>query len=107
MAESEVSKPQPVISESSKAAVGRLFALDLSGGRILSLNSDSSDLRVIVTECRHPDGIVVDVGSRHIYWTDMGVPNLNDGCIERADLDGQNRKMIIPEVAHLHQNSSI
>jgi hypothetical protein len=69
----------------------------LSGGRILSLNSDGSDLRVIVTECRHPDGIVVDVESGHIYWTNMGVPNLNDGCIERADLDGQNRKIVIPE----------
>jgi hypothetical protein len=27
----------------------------------------------------------------------MGVPNLNDGSIERSDLDGQNRKMIVPE----------
>jgi hypothetical protein len=26
----------------------------------------------------------------------MGVPNLNDGSIERADLDGQNRKVIVP-----------
>jgi hypothetical protein len=25
----------------------------------------------------------------------MGVPNLNDGSIERADLDGSNRKMIV------------
>ena len=97
MTESEVSEPQSVISGSSKAALGRLFVLDLSGGRILSLNPDGSDLRVIVTKCRHPDGIVVDIESGHIYWTDMGVPNLNDGCIERADLDGQNRKMIIPE----------
>jgi hypothetical protein len=29
----------------------------------------------------------------------MGVPNLNDGSIERADLDGRNRKTIIPEGA--------
>ncbi|MFL6348904.1 MAG: hypothetical protein ACJ72F_06030 [Nitrososphaeraceae archaeon] len=36
-----------------------------------------SDLKGIVTECRHPDGIVVDVEAGHIYWTDMGVPNLN------------------------------
>jgi hypothetical protein len=26
----------------------------------------------------------------------MGVPNLNDGSIERADLDGSNRKVIVP-----------
>jgi hypothetical protein len=81
----------------SEATGGRLFVLDLSGGRILSLNPDGADLRVIVTGCRHPDGIVVDVESGHIYWTDMGVPHLNDGCIERADLNGQNHKTIIPE----------
>jgi hypothetical protein len=77
--------------------VGRLFVLDLSGGRVFSLNADGSDPKVIVTECRHPDGIVVDVDAGHIYWTEMGVPNLNDGSIERADLDGQNRRMIVPE----------
>jgi hypothetical protein len=27
----------------------------------------------------------------------MGVPNLNDGSIERADIDGKNRKIIVPE----------
>lgn len=75
----------------------RLFVLDLSGGRILSLNADGSDMKTIITECRHPDGIVVDVEAGHIYWTDMGVPNLNDGSIERADIDGRNRKIIVPE----------
>jgi hypothetical protein len=84
-------------SSGDKATVGRLFFLDLSGGRILSLNPDGSDRKVIVTECRLPDGIVVDVDAGHIYWTNMGVPNLNDGHIERADLDGRNRKMIVPE----------
>jgi hypothetical protein len=69
----------------------------LSGGRIFSLNADGSDLKVIVTECRHPDGIVVDAEARHIYWTDMGVPNLNDGSIERADFDNRNRRMIVRE----------
>jgi hypothetical protein len=99
MTESELaSKQKAAISGSSKVTVVRLFVLDLSGGRILSLNAaDPSDLRVIVTNCRHPDGIVVDVKSRHIYWTNMGIPNLNDGSIERADLDGQNRTIIIPE----------
>jgi hypothetical protein len=96
MSESEVSKPKPVTA-GSKATVGRLFVLDLSGGRVFSLNTDGSNQKVIVTECRHPDGIVVDVGTKHIYWTNMGVPNLNDGSIERADLDGLNRKTIISE----------
>jgi hypothetical protein len=69
----------------------------LSGGRIFSLNADGSDQKAIVTQCRHPDGIVVDVEAGHIYWTDMGVPNLNNGSLERADLDGKNHRMIVPE----------
>ena len=98
MTESEVSKPRRLTSGSSKATpVGRLFVLDLSSGRVFSLNADGSDQKVIVTGCRHPDGIAVDVEAGHIYWTDMGVPNLNDGSIERADLDGRNRRMIVPE----------
>jgi len=39
---------------------------------------------------------VVDVEAGHIYWTNMGVLKLNNGSIERADLDGHNRKTIIP-----------
>src|SRR5262245_6478971 len=80
-----------------KAAVGRLFFLEASDGRVISVNPDGSDRKVIVTGCRIPDGVVVDAKAGHIYWTNMGVPNLNDGSIERADLDGQNRKTIVPE----------
>ena len=81
----------------NRAATGRLFVLDLSGGRILSVNSDGSERKVIASGCRWPDGIAVDVEGGHIYWTNMGVPSLNDGSIERADLDGQNRTTIVPE----------
>jgi len=80
-----------------KATVGRLFFLEASGGRVLSVNADGSDRKVILTGCRIPDGVVVDAEAGHIYWTNMGVPNLNDGSIERVDLDGQNRKTIVPE----------
>jgi hypothetical protein len=76
---------------------GRLFVLDLSGGRVLSMTPDGSNKKVIATGCRHPDGVAVDIGAGHVYWTNMGVPNLNDGSIERADLDGRNRTIIVPE----------
>jgi hypothetical protein len=82
-----------------KDTVGRLFYLEASGGRIHSVNADGSDRKVIVTGARIPDGVAVDVEAGHIYWTNMGVPSKNDGSIERADLDGQNRKTIIPEGA--------
>ena len=79
--------------------VGRLFVLDLSGGRVYSMNPDGSDSRTLVTGCRMPDGIALDLKNGHFYWTDMGVPNRDDGKIERADLDGRNRMTIIPEGA--------
>src|SRR6202041_2025158 len=53
--------------------------------------------KVIVSDGHLPDGIVVDVGAGHIYWTNMGSsPSTNDGSIERADIDGKNRRVIIP-----------
>jgi hypothetical protein len=80
-----------------RAALGRLFVLELSGNRVFSVNPDGSDRKVIVHECRMPDGIAVDAARGHIYWTNMGVLHLNDGSIERADLDGRNRTTIIPQ----------
>jgi len=89
------SKSKP--KSSRKGAVRRLFVLELSGGRIQSMNPDGSDRKVVVTGCRLPDGIAVDVEGGHIYWTNMGsTPSANDGSIERADLDGRNRKVIVP-----------
>jgi hypothetical protein len=80
-----------------KGAAGRLFVLELSGDRIHSMNPDGTDRKTIVTDCHLPDGIVVDAEAGHIYWTNMGVPNLDDGSIERADLDGGNRRVIVPQ----------
>jgi sugar lactone lactonase YvrE len=76
---------------------GRLFVLDASAGRILSMKTDGSDGRVIVSGCRMPDGVAVDADAGHIYWTNMGVPSVNDGSIERADVDGRNRTTIVPQ----------
>jgi sugar lactone lactonase YvrE len=80
-----------------KGPVGRLFVLELSGGRIHAMNPDGTDQHVIVSNCHLPDGIAVDVEVGRIYWTNMGVPNLNDGSIECADLDGRNRRVVVPQ----------
>jgi hypothetical protein len=74
---------------------GKLFLLDLSGGRVLSMDPDGMNRKVIATDCPHPDGVAVDTTAGHVYWTNMGVPSRNDGSIERADLDGSNRKFIV------------
>jgi hypothetical protein len=80
-----------------RSSCGRLFVLDLSGGRVFSLNPDGSEPRTLVTGCRLPDGLAVDSAAGYIYWTNMGIPNRNDGSIERTDLDGGNRRFIIPQ----------
>ena len=85
----------PAVANST--TTGRLFVLELSGDRIHSMNPDGSNRRTIVTDCHLPDGIVVDAEAGHIYWTNMGIPNLDDGSIERADLDGGNRRVIVPQ----------
>ena len=80
-----------------KVAVGRLFVLEVSGDRIHTMSPDGSDRKVIVTNCRLPDGIAVDARAGQIYWTNMGSsPSANDGSIERADIDGKNRRVIVP-----------
>jgi DNA-binding beta-propeller fold protein YncE len=90
-------KQIPQRATGGTATVGRLILLDLSDDRVVSLNSDGSDRKVIVTGCRYPDGVAVDVAAGQIYWTNMGVPNANDGSVERADLDGRNRMAIVPQ----------
>src|SRR3954454_19629185 len=78
------------------ATVDRLFLIDLSDDSVVSMNPDGSDRKVIVTECRYPDGIAIDVEAGHVYWNNMGNLKADDGSIERADLDGLNRKTIVP-----------
>jgi hypothetical protein len=79
-----------------KAATARLFYLELSAGHIYSMNTDGSDRKLIAADCHLPDGIAVDAENHHIYWTNMGVPSLNDGSLERIDIDGKNRVTVIP-----------
>jgi len=93
---STASKPRAA-KLAAKSGTGRIFFLELSGGRVLSAKSDGSDLKTIVSEGRKlPDGIVVDVSAGHLYWTNMGNPSANDGSIDRCDLDGGNVTNIVP-----------
>jgi hypothetical protein len=97
-------KPQtPAKAEATRP---RLFVLEINAGLIHAMNVDGSDKKTIVTGCHLPDGIVVDVEAGHIYWTNMGIPNLDDGSVERADLDGRNRKVIVPQ-GHTHTPKQI
>ena len=76
---------------------GRLFFLDIRGGRVVSAAPDGSDVKVLVSgRSGIPDGIAVDTDRGHIYWTIMGKAAVDDGVIERSDLDGGHLTTIVP-----------
>lgn len=83
----------------------RLYILDANisnphprRGRILSCLPDGSDLHTVIGNITSmPDGIAIDRENGHMYWTNMGHGlKTNNGSIERANLDGSDRKVIIP-----------
>ncbi|KAL0935799.1 low-density lipoprotein receptor YWTD [Colletotrichum truncatum] len=71
---------------------------DTRSGRIVSCNTNGSDLQTVVDNMETlPDGIVIDHGNGHMYWTNMGTSfKSNSGSIERANLDGSRRIHIVP-----------
>ncbi len=76
---------------------GRLFFLDLRGGRVVSAATDGSDVKVLISgRTGIPDGIAIDTDAGHIYWTIMGKAAADDGMIERIDLDGGHLTTIVP-----------
>ncbi len=88
------------VGQHSNGAAERVLFLDVSGGRMASVKTDGTELKVLIEGLKRvPDGIVVDVEAGHVYWTNMGNPTRNDGSIERADLDGGNRRTIVAEGA--------
>jgi hypothetical protein len=87
----------PSTSQSSSTVSGRLYFLSTrNGGRVSSVNPDGSDLKVLTSGTADgPDGIVVDSKAKYIYWTNMGKVKLDDGSIQRLDLDGSNLTTIV------------
>jgi sugar lactone lactonase YvrE len=85
---------------STKASrdAGLLFALMGRPAGIWSVRPDGSELKKVIGDCGTPDGIAVDLARGHIYWTNTGEEyGANDGFIERIDLDGTNRVIVIPK----------
>jgi DNA-binding beta-propeller fold protein YncE len=81
----------------SAGATARLFFLDVREGRVLSVNPDGSDLKLVLAGHRTGmDGIAIDAAAGHIYLSNMGKVKVDDGSIERLDLDGSNLTTIVP-----------
>lgn len=84
----------------------RLYILDTdlsqlpnNRGRIQSCNTDGTDLKTVIDNIATlPDGIVIDHDQEYMYWTNMGTSlSCNSGSIERARLDGSDRKTVIAQ----------
>jgi DNA-binding beta-propeller fold protein YncE len=79
------------------ASRGRIYFLDLRGARLVSANPDGTDVKVVADGLKQgPDGVAVDAKNGHIFWSNMGKVKLDDGSVERVDLDGSNRMTIVP-----------
>ena len=85
-------------------ASDRLFLLNIGQpSRMLSIAADGGDIQVLHPDLGvAPDGIAVDAVNRHIFWTYMGTSHdgedffVEDGSIERVDIDGKNHTTIVP-----------
>src|SRR3954471_13243723 len=92
-----ISRVPAAVRPAGDAPTGRLFFLDIRGGRVVSAAPDGSDVQVLISgRSGIPDGIAADIDSRQIYWTIMGKPAADDGVIERADFDGSHLTTIVP-----------
>jgi len=86
----------PAAASPAKSAIACLFVLNLSTGTVSRMDPDGFDHKTLAIGAPMPDGIAVDVEVGHVYWGNMGVPGLPDGSIERCDLDGANRVVLVP-----------
>jgi hypothetical protein len=85
-------------SSSTASGTPTIFFLDALLGRVLRAGVDGSPSRAIVTSgSATPDGVAVDVANGFVYWTNMGVPDQNDGFVLRAKLDGGTPSTIVPK----------
>lgn len=67
----------------------------MSAGRILEISLDGKKTRTLVDNLALPDGIDVCHKTQRMFWTNMGVPNKNDGSVMSANLDGSDTKTIV------------
>ncbi len=86
------------------ASPDRIILLSLGReSRILSVATDGSDMKVLIDGLESkPDGVTIDPVNRHLFYTFMGIVRDGedfweaDGHIERANLDGSDRQVIVP-----------
>jgi hypothetical protein len=86
----------------SPPKAGEVYALLVHPAAILAFDPGSGTIRTVATPGGSPDGIQVDPTADAIYWTNMGAFPAkgegflaDDGTIERCDLDGSHRSVLV------------
>jgi sugar lactone lactonase YvrE len=77
---------------------GQATVYFLGGSKVMSIAPDGTAQRTVVEQGPGGlnDGIAFDPVGRHIYWTNMGRANADDGTVTRSDLDGSNVVTVVP-----------
>ena len=66
------------------------------------------NVRKLADNLPMPDGIDISLSQGRMFWSNMGDPSTNDGTIESANLDGSDRRVIVPAgVAHTPKQLTI
>src|ERR1700729_2841555 len=89
---------------------GKLYILQYRpGGEIIEMDTDGANRRTLLGNLLgNVDGIVIDKKTKTLYWTNMGPASgptegeffQADGSIERVDLSGGNRRLLIGRGLH-------
>jgi 3-hydroxyacyl-CoA dehydrogenase len=66
-------------------------------GRVLVGGAGEEGLRTLVDNQHLPDGVAISIPLGKLFWTSMGIPNQNDGCVFSSNLDGSDIKEIVPK----------
>jgi hypothetical protein len=65
-------------------------------GRLIVASADGTQSRTLLQGLETPDGIDVSLSRGRIFWTQMGVPSVNNGSVWSSNLHGSNLKQVIP-----------
>jgi sugar lactone lactonase YvrE len=82
----------------SRPVGGKSFKDIIAQGEILLLPTDGKSPTSILTDPRFvalPDGVVYSAKHQRLYFTNMGVPPLNDGSICSVRLDGSDPQTVL------------
>ena len=68
----------------------------MHAGKVLCGGFDGRPMRTLVDKQALPDGLDISLSAGRLFWTNMGVPNKNDGHINSCKLDGSDVQTVVP-----------